>query len=125
LWAIAAAVYLSLLGPAGLAELGQGLMQRAQYLAARLDGLPGVRAPRLDAPVFKELVVGLDDTGRSVAEVAAALRERGIFAGLDLSRDFPALGQSLLVCVTEQHTQADLDRLADAIADVTRTGGAR
>jgi glycine dehydrogenase subunit 1 len=53
-----------------------------------------------------------------VAEANRGLRERGIFGGKDLSRDFPALGQSALFCVTEMHTQADLDRLAAAVAEV-------
>jgi glycine dehydrogenase subunit 1 len=35
---------------------------------------------------------------------------------LDLSRTFPQLGQAALVCVTETHTKADIDRLADAVA---------
>jgi glycine dehydrogenase subunit 1 len=50
--------------------------------------------------------------------VNRGLRERGIFGGLDLSRDFPELGQSALVCVTEAHARADLDRLADAVNEV-------
>ena len=69
LWAIGAAVYLSLLGPRGLAELGQGIMQRARYAAQRLGRVPGVRAPLLDAPDFKEFVVGFDATGKTVAEI--------------------------------------------------------
>jgi glycine dehydrogenase subunit 1 len=120
LWAIAAAVYLSLLGPHGLAELGQGVAQRARYAARRLGELPGVEAPRLDAPFFKEVVVGFDGTGRSVADVNAALHEQGIFGGHDLSRDFPQLGQSALLCVTEAHSQADIDRLVAAVAEAVR-----
>ena len=50
LWAIAAAVYLSLLGPQGIEELGRGCMQRARYAAARLSALPGVEAPALSGP---------------------------------------------------------------------------
>jgi glycine dehydrogenase subunit 1 len=50
--------------------------------------------------------------------VNAALREREIFGGKDLSRDFPQLGQSALYCVTEVHTQADIDRLTSAVAEV-------
>jgi glycine dehydrogenase subunit 1 len=119
LWAIAAAVYLSLLGPVGLAELGEGLVQRARYAASRLGELPGVRAPRLSGPCFKEVVVGFDESGRSVAEINAALRAQGIYGGHDLSRDFPELGQSALYCFTEQHTQADIDRLVGAVAAAT------
>ena len=49
-----------------------------------------------------------------------ALRERGIFGGKDLSRSHPELGQSALYCVTEVHSQADVDRLAQALEEVTR-----
>ena len=59
---------------------------------------------RFPAGFFKEFVVDFDGTGKTVAEVNRALRERGIFGGKDLSRDFPTLGQSALYCVTEVHT---------------------
>src|SRR6266545_1973378 len=60
LWAIAAGAYLALLGPQGLAEVGRGIVERAHYAAQRLGELPGVRAPALDAPFFKEFVVAFD-----------------------------------------------------------------
>ncbi len=118
LWAIGAAVYLSLLGPDGLAELGQGIAQRAQYAAKRLSELPGVEAPALSAPFFKELTVSFAGTGKRVAEVNRALLERGIHGGKDLSRELPELGETALYCVTEVHTKADIDRLAEALAEV-------
>ena len=116
LWAIGVAVHLALLGPDGMRELGTTIMQRSQYAAKRLGELPGVRSPALAAPFFKEFVIDLDGTGRTVAEVNRALAAAGIHGPLDLSRTFEALGQSALVCVTEVHTQADIDRLADALA---------
>ena len=73
LWAIAAGTYLALLGPQGLAELGQGIMERAHYAAQRLGELPGVLAPALDGPYFKEFVVDFGETGRTVAEITSAL----------------------------------------------------
>jgi glycine dehydrogenase subunit 1 len=118
LWGITAAVYLSLLGPQGLKEVGEGIIQRSHYAMQRLDAIPGVRAPLLQAPHFKEFVVNFDGTGLSVAEVNRRLRARGIFGGHDLSWEFPALGQSALYCVTEAHTQADIDRLANTLAEV-------
>jgi glycine dehydrogenase subunit 1 len=119
LWAIAVAAYLSLLGPHGLAELGEGLMQRTRYAAQRLAEVEGVRVPRLTGTPFKELVVAFDDTGWAVADVNATLRKQGIFGGHDLSRDFPDMGQSALYSFTERHTQADIDRLVDALAAAT------
>jgi glycine dehydrogenase subunit 1 len=53
-----------------------------------------------------------------VAEINKALLERGIFGGKDLSQEFPELGQSALYCVTEIHTQADIDRLAQTVQEV-------
>jgi glycine dehydrogenase subunit 1 len=120
LWAIAAGAYLALLGPEGLAELGRGILERARYAARRLGEIPGVRAPALSAPFFKEFVVDFGETGRTVAEVNRALRERGIFGGLDLSKQYSELGQSALFCVTEVHSQGDIDRLADELAEVLR-----
>ena len=106
------------MGPQGLAELGTGIVQRARYAAARLDALPGVRAPAFAAPFFKEFVVDFNQSGRSVADVNRALRDRGIFGGLDLSAQYPELGESALVCVTEVHTKADIDQFADELAEV-------
>jgi len=81
-----------------------------------------VRAPALEAPFFKEFVVDLRGTGRTVAEVNAALAEAGMHGPLDLSRTFPQLGQSALVCVTEVHTQEDIDRLADVVTATVEDG---
>ena len=69
---------------------------------------------------FKEFVVNVDDTGRTVDAINRDLRERGIFGGKNLSADFPELGQSALYCVTEAHTQGDIDRLAAALGEVVR-----
>jgi glycine dehydrogenase subunit 1 len=120
LWAIAAGAYLAMLGPGGLAELGRGIMQRARYAAASIGSLPGVSAPALAAPFFKEFVVDFGGTGRSVAQINQALLERGIFGGLDLCSEFPKLGQSALVCVTEVHTMHDIDRFVNELAEVLR-----
>lgn len=118
LWGITAGVYLALLGPRGMQELGRGIMQRSRYATALLSQVPGVRAPRFDSVVFKEFVVSFEATGRTVQEINRELLALGIFGGHDLSRDFPELGQSALYCVTEVHTQEDIERLADALARV-------
>jgi glycine dehydrogenase subunit 1 len=118
LWGIAAAVYLSLLGPAGLRELGEGIMQRRVYAARRLAAIPGVTVPAADAPRFKEFPVSFAGTGLSVAEVNRRLLREGILGGHAI--DAPGLDAAALYCVTEAHRQADIDRLADAIAEAVR-----
>jgi glycine dehydrogenase subunit 1 len=117
LWAIANAVYMAMMGPQGFEDIGRTILQRSHYAARRLAAIEGVEV-RWPSGFFKEFVVGFDGTGKTVAEINAALRERGIFGGKDLSQDFPELGQSALYCVTEVHAQEDLDRLAETLGEV-------
>ena len=117
LWTVVNATYMSLLGPDGFREVGEAILARSHYAAARLAALPGVAVRH--HTFFKELLVDFTATGRTVAEINRALRtEHGIFGGGDLSRAHPELGQCALYCVTEVHTREDLDRLADALAEV-------
>ncbi len=120
LWGITAGVYLALLGPDGMRELGQGILQRSQYARRRLSEIRGLRAPVFRGAHFKEFVVDFTAAGRTVAEVNRALLDRGIFGGKDLSAEFPELGECALYCVTEVHTKADIDRLAEALEDCVR-----
>jgi glycine dehydrogenase subunit 1 len=115
---IGAGVYLALMGPQGMKEIGEGIMQRSAYLVGRLAGLDGVRAPVFSAPFFKEFVVNFDGTGKTVADINKALLEHRVFGGKDLSTWFPSLGQSALYCVTEVHTKDDLDTLVGALEEV-------
>ena len=46
-------------------------------------------------------MVNFDKTGKTVEEINQLLLSRQIFGGVDLSRDYPELGQSALYCVTE------------------------
>lgn len=117
LWGIANAVYMSLLGPEGFREVGDLIIARAHYAAGRLAELPGVSV-KWPKGFFKEFVVDFSGTGRTVAQINGALRGHGIFGGKDLSADFPALGQSALYCVTEIHSQADIDKLAQILREV-------
>jgi glycine dehydrogenase subunit 1 len=89
----------------------------SHYAAQRLGAIDGVEVV-FPGGFFKELVVSFDGTGATVAEVNRALRAHGIFGGIDLSRELPELGQSALLCVTEVHRRADLDRLADTLEEV-------
>jgi glycine dehydrogenase subunit 1 len=118
LWAVANAVYMALMGPQGFREIGEAILQRSHYAARRIAELPGVEV-RWSEGFFKEFVVNFDATGHSVADVNRALRERKIFGGKDLSVTHPRLGQSALYCVTELHSQPDLDRLVEALGEVS------
>lgn len=110
LWGIAAAVYLSLMGPQGMADVGETIVAMTRYAMDRLARVPGVAVPAAHVPHFREFLLDVTGTGKSAAELQAALRSRGIEPGIT---DGPA---RLLVCVTEVHTRAEIDRLAEELA---------
>jgi glycine dehydrogenase subunit 1 len=120
LWGITAGVYLALMGPQGLAEIGEVIMQRSHYAATQLATIHGVQSPMFDGPYFREFVVNYDGTGKTAAEINAALLAQGIFGGKDLNQEYPALGSSALCCVTEVHRQADIDRMVAAVREVVQ-----
>ena len=117
LWGITAGVYLATMGPKGMEEVGETIMANAQYAAKQIAGLKDVSI-KFSAPFFKEFVVDFSKTGKSVAEINKALLAKNIFGGKDLSKDFPALGQSAMYCVTEIHTKEDIDRLVSALGEI-------
>jgi glycine dehydrogenase subunit 1 len=117
LWGITAGVYMALMGPQGLVELGQGIMQRVRYAIRKLNQVSGVKTYFPNTPHFKEFVINFNKTGKTVGQINQALYEKNIFGGKDLSPEFPSLGQSALYCVTEVHTQADIDILVNAIQE--------
>ena len=118
LWGITAGVYLALMGPQGMREIGEGILYRTRYAMQELGKIKGVRTDTFKAPHFKEFVVSFDCTGKKVEAINKALLDRGIFGGEDLSVEFPWLGESALYCVTEVHTKEDIDRLAAALKEV-------
>lgn len=120
LGAISASVYLALMGPQGMREVGETILKRRAYAEKKLAEIPGVRAPQLTGSRFKEFVVNFDETGKTVEQINQSLLENCIFGGYDLSRIYPSMGQSALYCVTEIHSKADIDRLADALKEAVR-----
>ena len=103
-----------------MVEIGESIMARSRYAMLEIGAITGVRAPAFQSAHFKEFVVHFDGTGKPVAAINQALLAQGIFGGKDLSREFPELGQSALYCVTEVHTQEDIDRLVQALQEVVR-----
>jgi glycine dehydrogenase subunit 1 len=110
----AATIYLSLMGPEGLARTAAACHARTRELTAALTRLAGVRAA-FPGPCFHETVLLLD---RPVAPLLKSLAARGISGGLDLSGYYPQLGHALLVCATETKTAADIERYRAGLSEV-------
>ena len=102
--ALAATVHLALLGPRGLAELGDVCVRRAHWLQQQLVELPGVE-PLVDGPFFHEFAVRLAEPADAFT---VRMRQAGFEAGVPLSRWFPDEPNGLLVAVTEVNAPADL-----------------
>lgn len=118
LWGITAGVYLSLMGPKGMQELCESIMQKSAYAVSELSKIKGVKGSRFNSCYFKEFVVDFNETGKTVEEINKALLEKGIFGGKDLSKDFEELGQCALYCVTETTTKASIDALVNALKEI-------
>ena len=116
----AATIYMSLMGPQGLARTAAAAHARTRELVAGLTRVPGVRLA-FSGPYFHEAVLQLD---RPVAPVLKSLSSRGILGGLDLSGYFPELGHALLVCATETKTAADIDRYRAHLSEVMQAARA-
>ncbi len=105
----AGTIYLSLMGPEGLAEVARRSHGQARKLRDMLTAIDGVSAA-FDAPMFHEFVVQLPTTA---AGVVAAMRSERILPGLALDAVLPndtikGVENMMLVAVTEKRTDAEL-----------------
>jgi glycine dehydrogenase subunit 1 len=110
LLALAVAVYVSCMGPDGLRRVARACYDKAHYAAAAIAKLPGWRLTDPQSPFFQEFAV---DCPQPVAEINARLRRRDIAGGLDVSSGDT---HRMLLCCGETNTQAEIDRLIDALA---------
>jgi len=118
LCALAATIYLSLLGKTGLRKLAEVNLAKAHYAARQLASVPGVTIP-FRAPRFNEFVVR---PTCDADELLAGLQKQKIIGGLNLERFYPELRNHLLVCVTETVGREAIDRTVEAFR---RAAGSR
>jgi glycine dehydrogenase subunit 1 len=106
LCALAATVYLSLMGRDGLRRAAELCLQKSHYLAEKLK-------PAFPAPFFKEFVHRPKEAPGRILE---KLKARGILGGIDLAKYYPELSGHLLIAVTEKRTREELDQLATLLS---------
>ena len=114
LMALAATVYMSLLGKHGLRQVAELCYQKAHYAARIITSIPGYQLWST-APFFNEFVV---ECFLPAEEVNRQLLERNIIAGYDLGQNYPELKNHLLVAVTEMNTKEDIDTFMEALSEV-------
>lgn len=116
LCALAFSIHMSLLGEAGLVQLARLNHARACTLADAIAGVPGVEL--LNETFFNEMTVRLD---KPAAGVVDALAERGILAGVPVSRlepGQPDLENLLVLAATELTREDDIAALCDGLKEV-------
>jgi glycine dehydrogenase subunit 1 len=111
LCALAAAVYLTYMGPYGLRQVAEVSFKRAHSLAGRLAALPGWELAFPERPFFNEFPVRVP----KAAPVVRRLARKGILGGLDVSRWFRELKGVLTFTCTEVNDSRALDELVEAL----------
>jgi len=114
LCALAATVYMALMGKEGFPKVANLCLQKAHYLADRLAELKGVKL-LFNAPFFKEFVI---QTPMKADALIREMRKERIFAGIDMGRFDYGIEKALLVAVTEKRTRQDMDRYVEALKKI-------
>jgi glycine dehydrogenase subunit 1 len=113
--ALAAGVYMAVMGKSGLRRVAELCYHKAHYAAQKIAALPGFKVS--DKPFFKEFVVHCP---QGPAEINEKLLEHKIIGGYPLGEDYPYLKDAMLLCVTEMNTKEQIDHLVTALAEVTK-----
>jgi glycine dehydrogenase subunit 1 len=113
LLAIAATIYLSLLGARGLKAVAQTCHERTTTLLSKITAIEGVTC-RFAGPFFHEVVIKVP---KPAGQVLQRMADNGILAGYDLGGLFPALEDCILTSVTETKSDQDLDDFRDCLVN--------
>lgn len=112
--ALAAAVYLSLVGKHGLRQVAELCYHKAHYAAQKIVALEGFSLWSND-PFFNEFVV---ESPLPPAKLNEMLLEYGIIGGYDLGQDYPSLQNHIMIAVTEMNSKEEIDYLVSTLAEV-------
>lgn len=105
--ALAATVYLTLMGKEGLKEVASLCLNKAHYAFNELVKT-GNFTPLFTAPFFKEFAV---KSKTAVEELNRNLMAEKIIGGYSLGKNYPELADGWLIAVTEKRTKEEIDLL--------------
>lgn len=107
LCALTAGLYMSVMGPDGMAQAAEQSMAKAHYLAKELCAIDGVELV-YTGDFFHEFVTRLPER----ENVLAALAQADILGGLSLG------GDGILWCATEKVSKEQLDKAVSVVKEV-------
>ncbi len=111
LCALAAAVYLTYMGPYGLRQVAEVSFRRAHALAERLAGLPGWEMAFPERQFLNEFPVRVP----KASAVMRRLARKGILGGIDVGRWHRELKGVVTFTCTEVNDARALDELVEAL----------
>ncbi|HOO89001.1 MAG TPA: glycine dehydrogenase, partial [Synergistales bacterium] len=105
---VAASVYLSLMGPQGLRDIGGQILAKSAYAVEQLEKTGKFRRAFPGVPSFRETALLCEEP---VDKLNARLLQQGILGGYSLEAEYPRLKNGWLLAVTESRTKEEIDRL--------------
>jgi glycine dehydrogenase subunit 1 len=112
--ALAATIYMSLLGKEGLKEVAEQSATKAYYAYNQLIATGKFR-PVFNQPFFREFVL---ETDIDVDVLNKQLIDKGFLGGYNLAKDYPSNQNRVLFCVTEKRTKDEIDCLVKAMEEI-------
>ena len=116
LMALYVTIYLALMGPKGLREVGEVSYALAHTLAQRITATGHFRLSFPSQPFFNEFCVDFDGNVDALRSYCAS---RGYLAGVKVGEN------RLLLCATEQRMPNEIDRLIEIINDYIKAEEAK
>jgi len=114
--ALAATVYLSLMGKVGLPKIAELCLQKSHYLSQKIKEIDGFHL-KFNRPFFKEFVVEITSDGL-VEDILKQLLKKKIFAGIALRSFSEKLENCFLCSVTEKRTKNEMDYFVTALREL-------
>lgn len=104
--ALAATVYLSIIGETGLKDIANIGLQRAHYLSSKIASLDKFGL-KFTSDFFNEFVLS---SKVDIKEIIGRFHEEKILPGIYLGDNFPELRDCILVTITEMNSVESMDR---------------
>jgi glycine dehydrogenase subunit 1 len=114
LCALAATVYLSVMGKHGIKDVAQQTYAKSHYLAKEITKLNGFTLA-FNQPFFKEFVI---KTKLEPNFIISELLKENIFAGIDLSKFNRKWVNLMLISATEKRTKQEIDKFVKQLKEL-------
>ena len=119
LCALSALVYLLSVGKTGLKEIATQSVQKSNYLKTEIAKIKGFKILNL-RPTYNEFIVKVPNLKSLINEC----RNKDLLPPLDLTKYFPDMANTALVCVTESNTRESIEEflsIAKKVSEVVKS----